>query len=425
MPAVYALLDRHEEAEAAAKKTLEVAPTFSLEGASKALPYKNPADLKLLVDAWRKAGLPDKPSVPLPDKPSIAVLPFDNLSDDPEQEYFSDGMTDDIITDLSKLKNLLVISRNSTFTFKGKEKKIPEIAKELNVRYILEGSVRRAGDQVRINAQLIDAKTDHHLWAERFDDTFRNIFKLQDKITDKIVTALVLKLSSSEEQIVDDKGTLNTAAYDAYLKGMIHKRRFTPDDYVKAISYFKQAIELDPDYSQAYAELAHTYWIPLKGGKIFWDKIGDYRTCRIRARHYLEIAMKKPTSRAYQLMARMELFKRNFDNAIDLARHAVSMSPNDADAMENLGNILVWSGSSEEAIEYYQKSIMLDPLYKSTNGIGFAYFTMGDFEKAVKYIEKALKDYPNAMSGYGGLAAAYGFLGNEMKAKAAFKKFYS
>ncbi len=224
-----------------------------------------------------KDGLEQATSV-TEEKPSIAVLPFANMSDDPEQEYFSDGMTDDIITDLSKISGLMVISRNSTFTFKGKDIKIPEAAKELGVRYVLEGSVRRAGDQVRINAQLIDATTDHHLWAERFDDKYENIFELQDKITARIVSALALKLSTPEQNIIADKGTHNILAYDAYLKGMTHARRFTPDDYVEAINYFKKSIELDQNYNHAYAALAYTYWTTFYGGKRFWDKIGiDYR----------------------------------------------------------------------------------------------------------------------------------------------------
>jgi len=191
--------------------------------------------------------------------PSIAVLPFNNMSDDPEQEYFSDGMTDDIITDLSKISGLMVISSNSTFTYKGKEIKIPVIAKELGVKYVLEGSIRRAGDEVRINAQLIDAVTDHHVWADRFDGKNESIFALQDKITERIVSALAVKLSASEKKVTTEKGTNNMVAYDTFLKGMSHMRKFTPKDLVKAIEYFEKAIELDPNYSEAYANIANIY----------------------------------------------------------------------------------------------------------------------------------------------------------------------
>jgi TolB-like protein/class 3 adenylate cyclase len=358
------------------------------------------------------------------EKPSIAVLPFNNLSDDPKQEYFSDGMTDDIITDLSKISGLMVISSSSIFTYKGKEIKIPVIAKELGVKYVLEGSVRRAGDEVRINAQLIDAVTDHHVWADRFDGRNESIFALQDKITERIVTALAVKLSAAEQKVMADRGTDNIVAYDTFLKGMSHMRKFTPKDYAKAIEYFEKAIELDPNYSEAYANLAFTYISALQGGKIFWDEIGKgFSHCRILARHNVENAMKHPTSRAYQVMAIMELFKRNFEKALDSAENAVSISPNDADALSTLGRIMVCVGKPEEAINHYKRSIMLDPLHKSTGGIGVAYFTMGDYEQAVKYIEKHLKDFPKTYGIRSMLAASYAFLGNEAKAQKAFKEF--
>ncbi len=169
----------------------------------------------------------------LPEKPSIAVLPFANLSGDPEQEYFSDGMTDDLITDLAKISGLLVIARNSVFTYKGKPVKIQQVAEDLGVRYVLEGSIRKAGDQVRINAQLIDASTGHHLWAERYDGVMDDIFNLQDKITSKIVSALALKLTAAEQEHTKSKETDNVEAYDAFLRGWEHYQRFTPEDFSK------------------------------------------------------------------------------------------------------------------------------------------------------------------------------------------------
>jgi adenylate cyclase len=358
--------------------------------------------------------------------PSIAVLPFNNLSNDPEQEYFSDGMTDDIITDLAKISGLMVISSNSTFTYKGKEIKIPVIAKELGVKYVLEGSIRRAGNEVRINAQLIDAVTDHHIWADRFDGKNENIFDLQDKITERIVSALSVKLSDPEQKVITDTGTDNFLAYEEYLKGMNYMRKFTPKDYVKAIGHFKKAIEIDRNYSQAYASLAQTYMSALQGGKRFWDEIGtDWPTTKLLARYYVELAMKKPTSRSYQALALLELYKRNFSRAVDYAEHAVAISPNDADALHNLGRIMVFADNPVEGIKYLKRSIMLDPLHKSTGGIGFAYFTMGDYEQAVKYIEKQLKDYPETYGVRAILASAYAFLGNDIKAKKAFEEFWT
>jgi len=182
---------------------------------------------------------------PLPDKPSIAVLPFDNMSEDTGQAYFSDGITEDLITDLSQISGLFVISRNSTFTYKGKAVKIRKVAEELGVRYILEGSVRKAEDNVRINAQLIDATTGGHVWAKRYDGKLVDVFALQDQITQKIVAAMKVKLSPDEQQQAESGDTVNVQAYDALLKGWGHHLRFTPEDFVKAVTYFKEATELD------------------------------------------------------------------------------------------------------------------------------------------------------------------------------------
>jgi len=194
----------------------------------------------------------EKMVYPLPDKPSIAVLPFVNMSEDPQQEYFSDGITEDIITDLSAIAQLFVIARNSTFAYKGKPFKISQVAEELGVRYILEGSVRKAGNKVRINAQLIDATSGNHIWAKRYDGQLMDVFALQDKISKKIVSALKVKLSVGEQELVDRKDTENIKAYDAYLQGWNYYRRNTPEDWAKAISHFTKAVEFDPDYSAAW-----------------------------------------------------------------------------------------------------------------------------------------------------------------------------
>lgn len=359
-----------------------------------------------------------KMAYPLPDKPSIAVLPFVNMSDDPKQEYFSDGISEDIITDLSKIAGLVVISRNSSFSYKGKKIKIPVIAKELGVKYVLEGSIRKAGHEVRINAQLIDAALDRHIWADRFDGKYESIFDLQDRITNKIVSALSVNISRPEQKVIADKGTDNLLAYDEYLKGIEHVRKYTPKDYVKAIEYFKKAIAIDRNYSKAYAELAYIYYSSVAGGQSFYDAmLTDFFSSKLSTRHYLDLAMKNPSSRSYQVLARMELYKRNYDRAIDHAERAVSLAPNDADAWEALGSIMIYAGHPVKAIKYYKRSIMLDPLHKSTGGIGFAYFAMGDYGQAVKYIAKSFEDNPERKSFLCFLAAAYAFLGDDEKAK--------
>jgi len=198
---------------------------------------------------------------PLPEKPSIAVLPFVNMSEDPNQEYFSDGITEDIITTLSKIPRLFVIARNSTFTYKGKSVKVQKVSEELGVRYVLEGSVRKAGERVRITAQLIDATMGHHLWAEKYDRDLRDIFALQDEVTKKIVRALVVKLTEDERKLLVHKKTGSLEAYDHILRGIDYFLRMTGKENAEARKMFKHAIELDQDYAAAYSWLGWTYWM--------------------------------------------------------------------------------------------------------------------------------------------------------------------
>ncbi|UCE53866.1 MAG: adenylate/guanylate cyclase domain-containing protein, partial [Desulfobacterales bacterium] len=243
----------------------------------------------------------EKMAYPLPDKPSIAVLPFNNLSGDPDQEYFCDGMTEDLITDLSKISAIFVIARNSTFAYKGKSPKIRQVAEELGVRYVLEGSVRKADNQIRINAQLIDAVTGHHLWADRYDGNLDNVFSLQDKITQKIIGALAVKLTANEKKQIAFRGTDNIEAYDVFLQGWDHYLRSTPEAFRKAIPFFEKAVELDPNYGQPYAALALTYW---RGSHThYWTGMSGLSSLlegRLLARHYLEKAIKMPTSLSHR-----------------------------------------------------------------------------------------------------------------------------
>ena len=197
-------------------------------------------------------------ALPLPDQPSIAVLPFANMSDDPKQEYFADGVTDDLITGLSQVSGLFVISRNSSFGYKGKVVAPKQVAEELGVRYVLEGSIQRSGDRLRINAQLIDALSGGHVWADRFDGSLADVFALQDQVTSTVADALALRLGSAALTSGRNE-TKVLAAYDALLRGMEHFRRTTAEDYAAAIPLFERAIELDPDYGRAYAALAFVY----------------------------------------------------------------------------------------------------------------------------------------------------------------------
>jgi TolB-like protein len=294
----------------------------------------------------------------LPDKPSIAVLPFTNMSDDPRQEYFSDGMAEDLMTDLSKISGLLVISRNSAFAYKGKSIEAKQIAEKLGVRYLLEGSVRKAGDQVRINAQLIDATTDHHLWAERYDGKMDNIFGLQDKITQKIVAALAVKLAKGEQKHSANRETSNIAAYDAFLKGMDYLNRQSRTG--KTLSYFEKAVKLDPNYGRAYAGLAGAYddlsWLNL------FERLGlSFQEARLWMRHYLQLAMKNPTSFASVLNAKIIYLERRYEEAIAEIGRAITLNPNDARSNWNMAGALTAGARPEEAIEYAKMALRIDP----------------------------------------------------------------
>jgi TolB-like protein len=265
----------------------------------------------------------EKMAFSLPDKPSIAVLPFANMSDDPKQEYFADGITEDLITDLSQMSGLFVIARNSTFVYKGKPVKIRQVAEELGVRYVLEGSVRKAGDQVRINTQLIDATTGHHLWAKRYDGKLGNIFALQDQITQKIVSALAVKLTPGEQQKVSHKGTNNI---------------------------------------EAYAALALTYW---KVARRSWTtslKVLRWKAWLLSLR-YLQAAIKTPTSIAYQVASEMSLFKRLWQKALAEAKQSIDLDPNNSSGYLALGHILIYCGRPEEAVEYLKRAMRIDPHY--------------------------------------------------------------
>jgi TolB-like protein/class 3 adenylate cyclase len=364
----------------------------------------------------------EKMAYSLPDKPSIAVLPFNNLSGDPEQEYFCDGMTEDLITDLSKISGIFVIARNSTFAYKGKAAKIRQVAEELGVRYVLEGSVRKANNQIRINAQLIDAVTGHHLWADRYDGNLENVFALQDKVTQNIIGSLAVKLTPNEKQHFARKDTDNVEAYDTFLKGWEHCLRLTPDDFAKAVPYLEKAIELDPNYGRAYAAMALTYWTTSLN---FWKwepTLGiTVEECYLSAPKYLAMAIKNPTSLAHQVNADMMLHKRLHGYAIFEAERAIELDPNNARAKFMTGKVLIFDGRPEKGAEFIKKAMRLDPHYPAEPlcYLGLAHFCMGQLEKAVSLIERGLKHNPELYRFNLALAAASAHLGLNKKAQEA------
>ncbi len=366
----------------------------------------------------------EKPALELPDKPSVAVLPFDNMGGDKEQEYFSDGMTDDLITDLSKVSGLFVIARNSVFTYKGKPVKIQQVAQELGVRYVLEGSVRRAGDKVRINAQLIDATTGHHLWAERYDGYFGDVFALQDKITAEIVAALSVKLTSDEKRQVARKYTDNALAYDEFLQGRAYYVRRTPADYAEAVSCFHKAVELDPNYGEAYAALSLTYW---ESAHNLWsyNSLGvSWAEAHNRAERYLRMAMQNPSPLAHQAASKLNVDLMQHEEAIALAQRALALDPNDASSYLAIAYALIYAGRPQEALGFVDKAMRLDPHYPAYYlfVLGLAKFVLEEYEESVTFFEKALKLNPVDYIPLIPLAAAMAQLGQRQEAAVTIDK---
>jgi TolB-like protein/class 3 adenylate cyclase/rhodanese-related sulfurtransferase len=388
----------------------------------------------VLLKPWESTEEPvsvEQMAFPLPDKPSIAVLPFENMSGDPQQEYFSDGITEDVITDLSKLSGLFVISRNSTFTYKGKPVKVRQVAEELGVRYVLEGSVRRAGDQVRITAQLIDATTGGHVWAERYDGALTDVFALQDDVTQKIVAALAVKVTDEEQVHQGRHGTENPDAYDAFLQGWAHYQLRTPDDLANAVPYLEEAIRLDANYARAHAALASVYWDAWNNG---WHKNLNVRSFRARklADDHLEEAMKSPTPLAHSLKSRMLVATKSMDaqseiyeEAVAEAHRAVSLDSNDATAYAALANALVYAGKPAEGADFIRKAMRLDPHYPPDYLImlGRTQFELDQYEEAVETFERAVKRNLDNKWAWIYLAATYGQLGRENEGQAAMETF--
>jgi TolB-like protein/class 3 adenylate cyclase len=355
-------------------------------------------------------------------KPSIAVLPFTNMSDDPQQEYFSDGMTDDLITDLSKVSGLMVISRNSAFTYKGQSVQIKNVAKELGVKYVLEGSVRKMGDQIRINAQLIDAGKDHHVWAERYDGQMADVFDLQDQIRRKIVSALAVNLTDQEKGSHKEDETKNIQAYDAFLKGWNYFLQQTPEDVPKAIPLLKKAIELDPEYNRAYAALAYVYWRSVDQGWRKQLKLSP-AAARLLANDYLGKAMKKPNSTAYALAA--EVSNRMFliEEAFSYAQKAISLAPNDHWSVFVMGHQVITSGKAKEGLAYLRKALELDPHNPGRiwQSMSIGEFCLGNYEKSISLGERSREFNPTMTSVGAALAISYAKLGQQQKAEEAFE----
>jgi adenylate cyclase len=354
----------------------------------------------------------EKLALPLPGIPSIAVLPFMNLSGDPQQEYFSDGITDDLTTALSRSPSLFVIARTSAFTYKGKAVRVQDVSRELGVKYVLEGSVRKADDRVRITAQLVDATTGDHIWAEHYDRTLNDIFSLQDEIVRKIVTTAKLQLSLQEQGLLVRRTTDNLEAYDYYLRGMEFARTPTKETNKKARAMYEQAIELDPDYSDAYALLG---WVQLLDMTSQWSHDAQGLTHAIELEQK-SIALDDSNALAYAFLSMDYTVTRKYELAVSAAEHAVVLEPNLAWGFGSLAWALAYSEPAD-AVVAAQKAMRLDPqngdLYAGSEGA--AYTVMGRYEEAIPPLKRYIA-YTNAIPGRLYLISCYVELGRNAEA---------
>jgi adenylate cyclase len=351
--------------------------------------------------------------------PSIAVLPFTNMGGDPEQDYFADGLTEDLITELSRFQELRVVARNSVMTYKGKAVRVQEVGHDLGVRYVLEGSVRRAGARVRITAQLIDAATGHHLWAERFDRDLADIFDVQDEVTSRIVVTLAGKLEESERRRGRSLQTENLEAYDCVLRGRELWFRFTPETNREARRLYEKAIELDPDYARAYASLAWTY---LTEHDERWGSPED-RPLERALEYARRGVMVNPASHSNHLtLGQVCLGKGLHDEALEVLQTAIALNPNDADGYVFLAETLSFAGRPDEAIELIGKAQRLNPASPRWYAwfLGFAFYVARRYEDAVAALRKGT---PLVAMAYRSLAVANGQLGREQDAKAAAEEY--
>jgi adenylate cyclase len=361
----------------------------------------------------------EKMAFPLPDKPSIAVLPFTNLSSEKEQEYLCDGLSEGIIDGLAKTDRLFVIARNSSFTYKGKPTKIKQVAEDLGVRYVLEGSIQKAGDRVRITAQLIDALNGHHLFSERYDRELKDILNLQDEITMKVLTAIQVKLTKGEESHIFAKGTDNLDAYLKVIQARDLKGSLLIKERVeKAMQLLEEAIALDPNYAVAYSVLSTAYFdlVP----------IGGTDSPRESLRRAIElgkkaVALDESNPFAHACLAFPYMFLKQFDKAISEAEKGISLAPNYAVGYFALGSVLLMAGRPQEAIPVLQRCLRLSPVPVHSRVLGVlaaSYRAVGQYEEAIATYKKELQFAgPDQLLAHLGLAFTYVVMGRENEAR--------
>jgi adenylate cyclase len=342
------------------------------------------------------------------------------MSGDPEQEFFSDGITEDIITALSKIGSLLVVARNSTFTYKGQAVDVKQVSREQGVRYVLEGSVRKAGNRVRVTAQLIDATTSHHLWAERYDRDLEDIFAVQDEITREVVVALDIRLSGGEQTRLWSSGTKNLEAWECVRLGVEHLNRLSPESNMEAQRLFKKAVDLDPNYAIGWVMLGGTYFHLSDVGTGFRSKeqreamLDSTVECGQKA-----LELDPSCADAYSLLSLCHLSKGEHDQAIAMSEEAITLAPNHAEILASSAVTQIKSGQPERALKLIKKAMRLCPFYPSWYlwALGTACRLQSRNESAISAFEEAIKRSPDHLAPYVGLASTLGELGRTEDAK--------
>jgi adenylate cyclase len=363
---------------------------------------------------------------PLPDKPSIAVLPFTNMSGDPEQDYFSDGITEDIITELSRFRSLFVIARNSSFHYKGQSPKVQDVGRELGVQYVVEGSVRKAGDRVRITAQVVEAASGNHLWAERYDRDLEDIFALQDEMTQTIVGAVEPELGAAERDRAARKPPESLDAWETYQRGLWYLWGFTKDGLAEAQRVLRRAQELDPGFATAYAFESYAHYLDVMLG--FTEAPGEsLEAASTAAKQALALDDKDPV--AYFALGRVYMLRGKHDASIAELEMAISLSPSFTQAHLGLGAALILSGRLEEAAEALDKAIRLsprDPVLWGTMGFrSLTCILLQQYEAAAEWARRAVHEPRAAGAGYwpyAMLASALGNLGQIAEAREAVEE---
>ena len=348
---------------------------------------------------------------------SVAVLPFKNLSDDPNQEYFSDGITEDVITALGRFSNLLVLAKSASFQFKGRNLSPAEVGRLLGARYLLDGSIRRAGDHVRVKAELTEAETGRHVWSEGYDAELKDIFAVQADIVRRAVGAVAVKLTRFEEERVLAKPTGNLAAYEYILRGREVLTHTTQEKNDEARQLFQRAIALDPNYAAAYAALGDSHFEAVVSG---WTEFRGEELERAETLAQKALALDPATTGAYRLLARINRYRKRYDLALGQIDRALEINPNDASSYQMRGNVLVWAGRAGEAVSWLEIALRFDGANAYTaQNLCSAYYLLGRYGEAVETCDRALARDPGRsiqMMARPLLAAAYSQLGRDQDA---------